>query len=302
MKKTIKILKIIAMMILVMCLFLKTPVFADVGDFDSYDSGSSWDSWDSGSSWSSWDDDYDYGGSYGGVYSSGSGGSFIFVVVVIVIIIVCIYNKSKNGNSPLQYNANNITPQLSENDIVNKIKETDELFNTEEFKSWARDLFIKLQYAWSDRKWEDIRCFETNELFEQHSTQLQRYITNKQINKMERISVNWVKLLNFTQTGDKDVLSITLNSKMTDYIIDETTGNVLKGNKDGYNINTYKLTFIRKTGVKTKPGETTVNTTNCPNCGAPTEITSAGKCSYCGSVITTGEHNWVLSNLERYNG
>ena len=42
-----------------------------------------------------------------------------------------------------------------------------------------------------------------------------------------------------------------------------------------------------------------VNKKNCPNCGAPTQITSAGKCEYCGSVITTGEYNWCLSNLER---
>ena len=41
------------------------------------------------------------------------------------------------------------------------------------------------------------------------------------------------------------------------------------------------------------------NNINCPNCGAPTQITSAGRCEYCGSVITTGEYNWVLSNLER---
>ena len=42
-----------------------------------------------------------------------------------------------------------------------------------------------------------------------------------------------------------------------------------------------------------------ISTTNCPNCGAPTQITSAGKCEYCGSIITTGEYSWVLSNLER---
>ena len=41
-----------------------------------------------------------------------------------------------------------------------------------------------------------------------------------------------------------------------------------------------------------------MSTTNCPNCGAPTQITSAGQCEYCGSVITTGEHDWVLSGLE----
>ena len=37
----------------------------------------------------------------------------------------------------------------------------------------------------------------------------------------------------------------------------------------------------------------------CPNCGAKTQITVSGKCEYCGSVLTTGEYNWALSNLER---
>ena len=76
---------------------------------------------------------------------------------------------------------------------------------------------------------------------------------------------------------------------------------MLKGEKGLDKFNTYLLTFIRKNGVKTKPGTIEVNTTNCPNCGAPTQITSSGKCDYCGSVITTGEHSWVLSNLQREN-
>lgn len=76
-------------------------------------------------------------------------------------------------------------------------------------------------------------------------------------------------------------------------------GEVLEGNKTTDRINRYKLTFVRKTGVLTKEGEKGHSTTNCPNCGAPTQITSAGKCEYCGSIITTGEHDWVLSNLER---
>ena len=41
------------------------------------------------------------------------------------------------------------------------------------------------------------------------------------------------------------------------------------------------------------------NSKFCPNCGAPTQITSSGKCEYCGSIITKGEHSWALSNLER---
>ena len=39
----------------------------------------------------------------------------------------------------------------------------------------------------------------------------------------------------------------------------------------------------------------------CPNCGAPTEITSSGQCPYCGSVVTNGEHDWVLTDIHSIN-
>ena len=116
---------------------------------------------------------------------------------------------------------------------------------------------------------------------------------------MERICVLSVRLVSFKQTGNKDVLTVLLRSRMNDYIIDETTGKIIKGDKTKDIYSTYKLDFIRTTGEKTKPGPIDVNTTNCPNCGAPTQITSSGKCEYCGSIITTGEHSWALSNLER---
>ena len=56
------------------------------------------------------------------------------------------------------------------------------------------------------------------------------------------------------------------------------------------------MEFIRKTGDKTSDS---INNVQCPNCGAETQITVSGKCEYCGSILTTGEHNWALSNLER---
>ncbi len=284
-------------------------VYADVGSFESYDSGSSSDwgssSWSS-SDWSSssWDDDDDYSWSSSG--SLGSSGVFfgfgdvIFLIVIIIIAVVMTVLRSSNRRNR-RYPQYQYTPQParpSSEEILRKIHAVDELFNQEEFLAWSKDLFVKLQNQWMAREWEEIRHFETNELFEQHKNQIQGYIDKKQINMLERISVNYAKLYDFKQVGDKDILDIELNSSMIDYIIDEETKKVLMGDTITRRTRSYKLTFIRKTGIKTKPGEAKVNTTNCPNCGAPTQITSSGKCKYCGSVITTGEYNWVLSNLE----
>ena len=275
---------------------------ADVGNFEDYDSGSSWDddSWDSESSWNDWDDDdYSYSGTS---YSSGGSSPLVSIITVIIIFIIAgAIASSNNKKSTKNRHIPSIYDEFdsSEENVERKIKAVDEMFNKEEFSAWTRSLFIKLQEAWTARDWSTIRVFETNELFEQHQKQLQDYIDRKQINVMERICVLSVKLADFKQTGNKDVLTVVLKSRMNDYIIDETTGKIIKGDKTKDIYSTYKLDFIRTTGEKTKPGPIDVNTTNCPNCGAPTQITSSGKCEYCGSIITTGEHSWALSNLER---
>lgn len=312
MKKALSIINVmLTLSITILAVFIfEKPAFADVGSFESYDSFSSSD-W--GSDWSSYDYDYDYDSGYDYGYGLslfnlfGIGG--VPGIIIILVIAFLIYKKSninkdmyRRRNEELMRNRRTTqtqTYEVNEGTIEKRIKETDELFNKEEFISWAKDVFVKLQEAWMNREWDSIRYFESNELFEMHKKQLQGYIDNHQINMMERICVKSAYLSNFIQSGDKDILTIVLNSKMIDYIINDETREVIKGDTTTERHSTYKLVFIRKTGIKTKPGMETVDTKNCPNCGAPTEITSSGKCEYCGSVITTGEFNWVLSNLEK---
>ena len=296
---------------------------ADVGSFEDYDSGSSWSSGSSSSSgsWSSssssWGSESSSSRSDDRSYSSSSGYSgtgtpmnsteagiimfaFIFVfVAVIVILLTLMYINNHSDDEKTSYHYQSTYNFDTEENVERKIKAVDELFDKQEFLSWTSNLFVKLQNAWTARDWNSIRIFETSALFEQHQKQLQGYIDRKQINVMEAIQVLSVELADFKQTGFKDVVTVVLKSRMVDYIVDETTGGVIKGDKVTYRYSTYKLDFIRTTGEKTKPGPIEINTTNCPNCGAITQITSAGKCEYCGSVITTGEHNWALSNLER---
>lgn len=272
--------------------------------------GSSWDSGSSWSSGSSWDDDDDYS-SIGSFFFFGDGWFYLALLIAIIIIeIVKRRNRnlgSMDRNEEFyrrmgQRNMQNMQElEATQTQIENKIQVNDPDFNKEEFVAWSKNLFVKLQQAWTARDWSTIRVFETESLFEQHKNQLQGYINNNQINVMDRICVNYAHLYNYRVEGDKEILTVRLNSRMEDYIIDADTKKVLKGEKGLDRFNTYLLTFIRKNGVKTKPGTIEVNTTNCPNCGAPTQITSSGKCEYCGSVITTGEFNWVLSNLEREN-
>ena len=322
MKKS-KLLKIsLVLAIVLIIISISTFSIADVGSFDRYDSGSSSSSssdWGSSSSSSrDWSSSSSYSSSG---YSSGggSGGGFGTLVVIAIVIIIIIFatrgNKSNNSNNsvnstyapqrniPSKVYTQGAEPHvdMSRSPVVaEKIKETDPLFNEEKMLSWARNLFVKLQNAWTARDWEPMRPFETEELFDQHYNQIKRYIDTNKINIIDRIAVNYATLYSYKEEEDKDVLEVVLKATMKDYIVNADTKAVLEGYPEQDRITVYKLTFIRKHGVLTKEGEIEINTTNCPNCGAPTKITSSGKCDYCGSIITAKDYGWVLSNLEPF--
>lgn len=315
MRKTKKFLITLLLVFSIIFATTNLPAIADFGDFDSYDSSSS--DWDSGSDWSSsssswdWDDDddYSYSGSSRSHYSSssseGSVGGFFFTLLVIIIIVILVKKYGKNGNIGNVQNMSrmgSLDPFAKDDKPIEyEIQQGDPNFNKSEFLSWASDLFVKLQYAWSDRNLEPVRPLMTTELYEQTEDQVQRYIKNKQINKLERVSVNIAKLYSYEVQGEKDCVSVILKSKMIDYIINEDTGAVENGDKNTNKINAYVLTFVRDINVKSsQSGEVSVGTMNCPNCGAPTTILSSGKCPYCGSIITTKDHSWSLSSLKRY--
>ena len=214
-------------------------------------------------------------------------------------IMLYIINRDNINSNQNYMNNRYVRSEVRSKFVAKQVKDVDKQFNDEQFLMRAKDIFIKLQMAWSERNWEIIRTFETEDLFELHSKQLREYVTKKQINKMEKIHVNFVEFVSFKQDNEKDILSVALNSSMVDYIIDKASKKVLKGDKRKILTNTYKLTFIRKKGVLTAEADK-LETKNCPNCGAPIAIASTGKCEFCGSVITTGSHGWLLGDMERY--
>lgn len=383
MNKRCKILECLIIMVLLLFIVFQNPIYADAGDFDSYDSG--WDSsssWDSGSSSSSsdysLDDDWDDSstGNGHGTSISETGVKFLFVMFLFVFIIGiksnpeafkefavtalkmfgvfaifgCIliiaslineglviilffvfmgiiyflsFGQYSNGpisrfilnklnrdrtdivyTTPYSYLRDypycKLPPKASQEEIESVIKENDINFNKDEFLAWAKEVFIKLQSAWSNRNCEEIIYFETLPLYEQHKTQIQRYIDNGQRNIIQGICINLLEFLSFEEKDDREYLHVLINSEMTDYIIDENTGKILQGDMDTRRVTTYEMTFVRKKGVKTVPGMQTIKEIECPNCGALTKITSFGKCTYCGSGINSEDFTWILANLEPY--
>ena len=299
--------RIWVLFILIFSMLFVTKAFADLGDFNDYDSDSGWDSSDWGGGSDSWDwdddddDDYYYGGSSGGGGGGDvSGSDVIIAIIVVAVIIIIAFKSNKGGGSSSGGSSNTGNVEIKDNtrEIVPEIIKIDPNFSETRFISWAKEVFITLQTAWSERKFDKCRPFEKEELFRQHQTQIQGYINNHRINVIDRININNAHFFEYKRDNQYEYLTVFMKVRMIDYIKDENTDQVLKGDPNKDCFPRYLLTFMRKRGVLTDEATSNKSVTNCPNCGAPTQITSSGQCEYCGSVITTGDYDWVLSDIQ----
>ena len=223
------------------------------------------------------------------------------IVVVIIIIVYRIMKKKSNDPAFVNQNVNRqaeteVTPDFTAA-VAAEIQGVDPNFSSDKFIGFAREVFMKIQEAWTSKDWRPIRPFESEALFNQHKQQLDEYIRLGKTNVVEKIGIKHCSLHEFRRDGDKEVLVVWLNAIMRDYVIEDATKKVLESDPNRDWFMKYEMVFNRKAGLKTEAGKKGTSITNCPNCGAPTEVTSAGQCAYCGSVITNGEHDWVLTDI-----
>ncbi len=291
-----KLPRYIPFILLAVSLLICTFAFGDVGNQNRYSSGGGGD----------FGGDGDIGALIGyliGLFIDDPVTGLIVLAIIVIFVMIRKRKAKKQASDP------NIINQRVNNQVQNdttfdnsasvaaQIQSIDPAFSGDKFIGFAREVFMTIQAAWTAKDWKPIRPFESETLFNTHKQQLDEYIRLGKTNVVEKIGIKHCSLHSFQQDGDKEVLVVWLNAVMRDYVIDDATKKVLESdpNRDWYM--KYEMVFNRKAGVKTDPGRKGNVITNCPNCGAPTEITSSGQCAYCGSVVTNGEHDWVLTDI-----
>lgn len=268
--------------------------------------------------------DYDYGGGGGGYdfdwggsdynysSSSSSGGSGDFspgvVIVVIVVIIVFSVIKSKSSstgtsNTPQpgrtitsNQGRNVILPDRTEQ-ITQIIRQTDAEFSPDDFVSFAKQVYMDIQMAWCARDLTPVRPVLHENLYNTTCRQIEAKISQGVVYHYESITINTAYMTSYAVDNNYEYVTIYLNARMIDYQVDEKTGNIIRGDRSTRWDMRYKMKFVRMEDAVSNAASDDMNAHNCPNCGAPLEISSTGKCSYCGSVVSTGNYNWVLTDF-----
>jgi hypothetical protein len=293
---------ILTVLLIAACYVLPSGAFDD----NDYDGG--WDDggggWDDGGGWDGggdWDSD---GGGGDGDYKI----TWIHILIYTGTLALGVYAmiaKNKKKRQGIQIGAvrrssdQGMHIQLPDRteQIESIIKEHDTNFSANDFISFVKRVYIDIQLAWCKRDLSPVRVFLHDNLYDATVQQIQVKIDQGVIYHYESMVVNTAYLTSYAKDEQFEYLTVYLNARMIDWQEDEKTGKILRGDKTTRWDLRYKLKFMRSAGVATKEEIGEERGHNCPNCGAPLEMTSSAKCAYCGSVVTTGQYSWVLSDF-----
>ena len=167
-------------------------------------------------------------------------------------------------------------------------------FSWPDFNSYVKDVFMNIQDAWTNGKWEKARPFETDHLFGMHNFWIEKYKKENMRNVLENIKVNDIKVCRIETDKYYDSITLRIFAEMKDYTVSLTGGFSKPSGVATRKFSEY-WTFVRRSGVNPKH----LSVKECPNCGAELNINMSGVCEYCSSKISSGEFSWVLSMIEQ---
>lgn len=307
-----KILAIVISIILIVSVAVTAS--ADFGDYGggsdfSYDWGS--DDW-GGSSYDDWGSGYDWGGSsydswgssgYGYSYypTSSSGFSFEGIVTAVVIVVIVGYvifamTRKNAGKGNKSVDLGKI--ELNRENRLDELKAGDPSFSEARFLEDVGNLYVRLQNAWTAKDLTPVRTRLTSELYAKSQAQLNAMKQKGVTNYVDNISVLSTNIAGCSIDETNETINVILTARINDYTVDDQTGNVVSGSKTSDIFMTYYWTLIRSAGTKTREVTKEAEKTVCPNCGAPVDLNQSAQCPYCGSVLESGNYDWVLSSIK----
>ncbi|MBL6990702.1 MAG: TIM44-like domain-containing protein [Bacteriovoracaceae bacterium] len=258
------------------------------------------------------------GGGFGGGSGGGGGGAEIIYLAMhlirgliylclhrpligipLTIFVIYVANKmmklSASGyQSKMISRYGKMQTKLEQVAQFTKIKKRDPAFDELAFVRNIIKGFVKIQNAWGKENLKAVRTLMSDGAYERLSTNLQMNRASLSVNKMENLKVIDAQIAAVKCGKHFDTIHVAITASANDYHINPKT------NKKNYQFDepifTEFWSYIRRPGAKTLNKKGPVDGF-CPNCGNPLALSDKVQCDSCKAVITSGEYDWVLSEI-----
>ncbi len=170
------------------------------------------------------------------------------------------------------------------------------------FVEQTKALFLALQQAWTERRWDRARPFVTDPLYQQQRYWMESYQRAGYTNRLDDIVILRVEPARVTLDAFYESVTVRIFAKLRDWT-EDARGELVGGSRTQARAFSEYWTFVRAQG---HGGGASVDTEHCPSCGAPLDrVSEGGVCAYCETRLSKAEHSWVLSAItqdEVYGG
>ncbi|MBD3673447.1 MAG: TIM44-like domain-containing protein [Planctomycetaceae bacterium] len=171
----------------------------------------------------------------------------------------------------------------------------DAAFDEAQFLERVSQAFVKIQEAWSRQEMTPARAFISDGINERFSLQIDMQKAEGYRNVMENVTVLKSEIAAIYSDKHFDTIHVSIKAKAVDYDQSLKTNRRIRGDGN-LEVFTEVWSFHRRHGAQTLKRNGSMEG-NCPNCGAPLKIQDRAECTSCGSVVNSGEHDWVLAEI-----
>jgi predicted lipid-binding transport protein (Tim44 family) len=159
-------------------------------------------------------------------------------------------------------------------------------------------VFLALQHAWSEDAWLGARPYLTDTAWHSLRMQLDQQRAAGLRNRVSAPTLERMTVTRITVDAWYEAVTVRLWANAIDWT-ERADGQFVGGSASEPRYFSEYWTFVRAVGAKAPKGDDV----HCPSCGAPLDnVNAAGTCGHCDTVITRGDHDWVLSRIEQAEG
>ena len=168
-------------------------------------------------------------------------------------------------------------------------------FSMEDFGVRVQGIYLGLQDAWSRGRWGEVRPWVTDSLYQSLRFWIEAYTAHGLRNELRDVRLNRMQVVRVAPDAWYETVTVRIWGQMKDTVVDRK-GKVVGGDATRDRVFSEYWTFIRSSGS----GGHASAPDRCPSCSGPLDqVSQAGECGYCGSIITSGTFDWVLSRIDQ---
>jgi len=234
----------------------------------------------------------------GGGVPLGPFGTLILLGVIggVVVLVLVQRNRQSRALQAAQYDA---TAARRTSVSLAALQARDPQLTEQSISQHVMPMQDQLRNAWCGGNMLPARAFVSDGVYSRFQVQLALMRQENRRNVMSDARVLALTVEAVVDAAPLDVVHMRLTAvaRDTEVPCDANDGQIRAAlAKAPANPYTEIWTLVRCTGAQTKPGDFQVGT-SCPKCGAPLAGGEMLKCRYCGALVCSGEHDWVLAEI-----